>query len=226
MRKLGLILLMTVAGCSSDGSQVNITKTVGAGGGTVSQTDGTSVQIPMGALSSSANITIASVTAPAPAGFVLVGPAYDFGPDGTTFATPVTITLPFDTNKIPSGKSASDIRIFTAARGSTNYTMLQTTLGSGSVSTMASHFTVYLPAAPLPTDMGSSVCTPTCMQTSGGCSCTATCGTQMNLVMCSQPSPSLPPSCFCEINGATQSTTPSISSCSVIMTAYNQCFAG
>jgi hypothetical protein len=225
MKTLGLLLLIA-AGCDNGGGQVNITKTVGAAGGTVMQNDGTSVQIPMNALSMSANITITTVTATAPAGFVLVGPAYDFGPDGTTFAQPVTITLPFDTNKIPSGKSAADIRIFTAPRGSTNYTMLTTTLGSGSVSTTASHFTVYLPAAPIPTDMGSTVCTPTCSQTSGGCKCTATCGSQMNLVQCSQPSPSLPPSCFCEINGATQSIMPSISGCSAVMTAYNQCFAG
>ena len=225
MKKLGLLLLIAF-GCDDSGGQVNITKTVGMEGGTVSQSDGTSVQIPMGALSSSANITIATVSATAPAGFVLVGPAYDFGPDGTTFAQPVTITLPFDMNKIPMGKTASDIRIFTAPRGSTNYTQLTTSLGSGSVSTTASHFTVYLPAAPIPSDMGSGGCTPTCSQISEGCQCTATCGSQMNLVQCSQPSPSIPPSCFCEINGQTQSIQPSISNCSGVMSAYNQCFAG
>src|SRR6185295_11824138 len=101
MRNLALLFVL---GCSSGGSQINITQMVGNGGGTVSGGDGSQVIIPGGALSMSTSITIVQVSAPAPAGTVLVGPAYNFGPEGTIFGNPVTITLPFDPSKIPSGK--------------------------------------------------------------------------------------------------------------------------
>jgi hypothetical protein len=191
-------------GCSGN-NQINITKTVGTEGGVVSGSDGTSVNVPMGALGMSTNITITPVTVTAPPGTVLVGPAYDFGPNGTQFSTPVTITLPYDPAKIPSGHSASEIVIYTAPSGTTNYTATSTTFGSSSntVQTSASHFTVYLPAAPTgggpPMDLGS--CTPNCTSTSTTCGCTETCNGHTYVMMCSG---STTVSCFCEIDGATQ----------------------
>ncbi len=235
--KAYLMIALVAVGCGGS-SGVNITKMIGPTGGTVSHTDGTSVTIPMGALSTAANITITSINAPAPAGTVIVGPAYDFGPEGTTFASPVTITLPIETSKIPSGRTANDVLIYTAARGSTQYTVLQTGIGSGTATTETSHFTVYLPAVLAPgavSDLGSmhdmsNSCSPSCSLTSGGCGCTQTCGTTVYSMFCSQGSSGTTGggsvSCFCEINGQTQSATPTLDSCSDstgLMSAFSQC---
>src|SRR4051812_8227416 len=200
------VLCLLVLGCSSS-AQINITKSVGAEGGTVSGSDGTSVVIPMGALSMSSNITISPVDAAAPSGTVLVGPAYDFGPDGTTFTQPVTITLPFDSAKIPAGRTSADILIYTAARGATNYQVLQTSVSGNTVQTSATHFTVYLPAVVSgggpPMDLGpAGNCTPTCTSNTGSCGCSETCSGHTYVLSCSG---STSVSCFCEIDGMTQS---------------------
>jgi hypothetical protein len=233
---------MMLVACNDSGAVNITTKPVDKSGGTVSGSDGTAVAIPMGALGSTTTISISSVTVPAPAGTVIVGPAYDFGPAGTTFAQPVTITLPFDMSKIPTGHTAADVRIYTAPKGSTNYTQLTTTLMSGFVQTTSTHFTVFVPAAPAATttttdmaggggvaDMATgscAPCTPTVLSTSPSCSCTGTCGGKTYLVQCSGETTTGPFSCFCEINGATQSSPiPQITMCSpsIIMSAYQQC---
>jgi hypothetical protein len=215
-------------GCSSGSAQINITQMVGNGGGTVSGGDGSQVVIPGGALSMSTNITITTVSAPAPAGTVLVGPAYNFGPDGTTFSNPVTITLPFDSSKIPSGKSAGDIVIYTAPSGSTNYLPLATSVSGNTVQTTTTHFTVYLPAVTVGGsggDLGSSgACTPTCSPSSGGCTCTASCNGHVYALFCEDTTS---PGCYCEIDQATQTKLiTGFSSCTqsnLSTTIFNQC---
>ena len=231
--KACLLIVALATGCSDGGSQVNITKPVGTGGGTVSGSDGTSVTIPMGALNSQANITISSITVAAPAGTVIVGPAYDFGPEGTTFAQPVTITLPIDPSKIPSGRTAADVKIYTAPKGSTNYTTLVTTAGSNNtVTASTTHFTVHLPAAPAAAVAGSDMamadcqsCTATVMGSNMSCSCTGKCGGKTYLVQCAQETTTTPPFCFCEIDNQTQSTSPKIDTCSdtLVKQAWRQC---
>jgi hypothetical protein len=201
------LFVLVLAACSSS-PQLNITKSIGTAGGTVANGD-SSVQIPAGALGTTANITIAAVDAPAPANAVVVGPAFDFGPDGQVFAMPVTVTLPYDTAKIPSGKSAGDILIYTAPLGSANYTALSATVAGNTVQTQTTHFTVYLPAVPTTTavDLGMQsnpdlACgVPSCFPTSsspGGCECTQSCRGQ-NFVMSCTGSTSA--SCTCAVNG-------------------------
>jgi hypothetical protein len=231
------IALLAALGCDSS-STVNITKPVGNSGGTVSDTSGNGVQIPMGALSSQAMITVSSVSAPAPAGTVAVGAAVDFGPDGTTFAQPVTITLAYNASMIPAGRTASDIVIYTAARGSTQYTPLPTTVQSATlVKTTTTHFTVYVPAVSMatvsgdlssaPTDMASSTnCVPVCMTTSGGCTCTGTCSGQTVVLGCAQEVTTSPPSCYCEVNNQTMagpSPAPTSASCSTVQGFFMKC---
>jgi hypothetical protein len=167
------------------------------------------------------------VSAPAPAGTALVGSAYNFGPDGTTFSNPVTITLPFDSSKIPSGKSAGDIVIYTAPSGSTNYVPLPTSVSGNTVTTTTTHFTVYLPAVASGGgggDLGSSACTPSCSPSSGGCTCTGNCNGHVYQLFCFDTTS---PGCYCEIDQATQSKTISgFTSCtqSNLSTAiFNQC---
>ncbi len=220
MKGFALIALVA-AGCGGT-SGVNITKMIGPSGGTVSHSDGTSVTIPTGALSSAANITITSVDAPAPAGTVIVGPAYDFGPEGTTFASPVTITLPIDASKIPAGRTANDVLIYTAARGSSQYTVLQTGIGSGTATTTTSHFTVYLPAVLAPGavadmashgDLAAANCSPVFTPGTSSCMISESCNGHTYFMQCNVGGSSSSSNCFCEIDGATQSSAINVSSC-------------
>lgn len=72
---------------------------IGASGGTVNGPNGATIVIPAGALSQNTNIAIAqsSTGAPAlPSGLTAVGEMFALTPHGTQFATPVTITIPFN----------------------------------------------------------------------------------------------------------------------------------
>ncbi len=71
---------------------------IGPAGGTVSVAEGpfagASVTIPAGALQTEELITIAPGTELSEPGFIVWGPALEFGPPGTQFALPVQISLP------------------------------------------------------------------------------------------------------------------------------------
>jgi hypothetical protein len=230
---MALALLATL-GCNNPDNQINITKTIGSAGGVVDTGTGSSVNVPPGALGMNTNITITKVDVPAPAGRILVGPAFDFGPDGTTFSQPVTITLPFDSSLLPAGTSASSIVIFTAPLGSTQYTPVATTVASNTVQTSTSHFTVYAPTVAAPSDMGFSnsnpdfsiaSCSPMCTTGTSGCSCTETCSTTTITMTCT-PTGSSGFNCTCKANGSPLSFTPSVLDCtnaSQLNSAFLQC---
>ena len=79
---------------------------IGTAGGTVSDTSGAKVVVPAGALTTNTAIAVAqsATGAPAlPAGVTAAGPIFAFTPHGTTFATPVTITVPFDPTSVATG---------------------------------------------------------------------------------------------------------------------------
>lgn len=79
---------------------------IGPAGGTVTGPNGAKVAIPAGALATSTPIAIAQTTAgspPLPAGLTTAGLMFAFTPHGTTFAAPVTVTLPFDPASIAAG---------------------------------------------------------------------------------------------------------------------------
>jgi hypothetical protein len=73
-------------GGGAAGSQV-----VGTSGGTVTQ-NGVTLTVPADAVPANVAITVAPTTAPA--GYALASEAFQFGPSGTTFAQPVTVTIP------------------------------------------------------------------------------------------------------------------------------------
>jgi hypothetical protein len=62
--------------------------------------------IPAGALTTTVDVRIAEEAAGAPSlpnGFVAVGPVLAFTPHGVSFVSPVTVRVPFDPTKLPSG---------------------------------------------------------------------------------------------------------------------------
>jgi hypothetical protein len=115
---------------------------IGPAGGSVSTSDRTSVTVPAGALAGAQSVTITpSPASPGPARAALVGPQYVFGPEGVTFSKPVTVTLAFDPARIPAGKSASDVKVYTAPVGSTAFTTLPTTpVDATHVAAQTTHF--------------------------------------------------------------------------------------
>ena len=112
IRQLPLLVgLLTAAACGSptqDGPPPPPPPATGLGpaGGTVSGPNGAQVVVPAGALAANTAIGVAESSAgspPLPAGLATFGPMFAFTPHGTTFAVPVTITVPFDPASVPAG---------------------------------------------------------------------------------------------------------------------------
>jgi hypothetical protein len=105
---------------------------VGPNGGTVMADDGTTVDIPAGALTEEVTITIeANPYAPALTQAQALGVAHLFLPEGQKFQKPVSVTMEFNPASLPAGATPETVQIFTAPGGSNFYQSLDTKL-SGS----------------------------------------------------------------------------------------------
>jgi uncharacterized protein YjdB len=90
--------------------------TVGPAGGTVATSDGAvSLVIPQGAVSSPVPITVAPSTNAPPT--QAVGAIFHLGPEGTTFAAPVTLSVAYPPAGIPSGVAESSLRLSSSQAG-------------------------------------------------------------------------------------------------------------
>jgi uncharacterized delta-60 repeat protein len=95
------------AGASLPAAPPQITR-VGVAGGSAAGPDGSSAEVPAGALTQDVDIGIAASDAgapPLPADVSRIGTIYAFTPHGTTFAQPVSVTVPFDPAQLPAGSS-------------------------------------------------------------------------------------------------------------------------
>jgi alpha-tubulin suppressor-like RCC1 family protein len=92
-----------------------------ATGGTVATADGVvALTISSGALGESqVGISVAPVAESSlpPAPTLIPGTTYDFGPDGTTFDTPVTLSIGYDPAKLPAGVEERALGLFTVVAG-------------------------------------------------------------------------------------------------------------
>jgi uncharacterized delta-60 repeat protein len=109
---LSLALALSACGGGDDGDQSGAANSqptqsgIGAAGGTVAGPDGSKVEIPNGALAVVTQIAVDQTSAgapPLPARLTPIGQMFAFTPHGTTFAVPVTITMPFDPGAVPAG---------------------------------------------------------------------------------------------------------------------------
>jgi hypothetical protein len=222
MKKLGWMVALLAIGCGDGGSMT--AKSIGAAGGSVSAGDGTKIDVPGGALAAETMISITSTpNAAAPGATTLVGTPQTFGPEGAQFTKPVTITLAFDASKLPMGKTAADIVIWTAPAGSTNYVATEVTkvVDASHVSTEVSHFSVFAPAV---RGSGAS-CVVACTKGANGCGCTATCMGKAYALECNTLG-----ACACKLDG-TQTTVIETSSCanetpSTLFKAYSRATNG
>jgi uncharacterized delta-60 repeat protein len=127
---------------------------IGNAGGTVHGPSGAQVVIPAGALSQNVAIEVAqsSAGAPAlPAGINAVGEMFAFTPHGTTFASPVTVTVPFDPARVTAGATPA---LYKTTAGQAGWETVPGATVNGSTMTASitsfSHAVVATPAPPPP----------------------------------------------------------------------------
>src|SRR4051794_6366367 len=80
------------------GSGATTTKVISSSGGTITVSGSAGVitlTLPPGAVTNDTVVTITETTDPPPSGYTTYSPVFKFQPEGTTFAKPITISLPF-----------------------------------------------------------------------------------------------------------------------------------
>jgi uncharacterized delta-60 repeat protein len=140
-------LLLALAACGGGGdaqppppAPVPAGTPIGPAGGTVT-IGGATLTIPAGALSRSMIITAtsSSSTAGLPEAATIEGLVFDFGPNGTTFTSPVTLTLP-----LPTAPAANERAVISYLDPATNqWVNLYSTVSAGQISAQVSHFTSF-----------------------------------------------------------------------------------
>ncbi len=131
---------------------------VAASGGTAATPDGKArVDVPSGAVSDSVVLSVATAPdslLPSASDSRLVGPAYEYLPDGTQFSKAVQISIVYDPANVPSGASEGSIRLHTVqdgqwvpVTGSTVDTTIHTVTGQ------STHFSIYGALAAQPGDL-------------------------------------------------------------------------
>jgi alpha-tubulin suppressor-like RCC1 family protein len=96
---------LTLAACGGSGDAAP-PPMIGAAGGTVTGPNGAQVVVPAGALAANTAIAVDQSSAGSPAlpiGMNAFGAMFAFTPHGTSFAAPVTVTLPFNAASVPAG---------------------------------------------------------------------------------------------------------------------------
>lgn len=118
-------------------------------GGTVTAPDSPiTLSVPPGALSSPVGITLTPLSPSAvpanDAGAPALG-AVDLGPDGTTFAVPVTLTMPWNPAELPAGVPAEDLAIYLVdASGAWIELPVTIDLANHTISAQLEHFSRYV----------------------------------------------------------------------------------
>lgn len=120
---------------------------IGPAGGSVSVTSGemagTSVTIPRGALSTTIPITVQKTSPLEINGIQQWGPALAFGPPGTKFAVPVTISLPIP--PVPEALTPASFLVLHSDGGSDVKVLLPNALNDGDtrISVQTDHFSTF-----------------------------------------------------------------------------------
>ncbi len=115
-----------------------------AGASFSDQSSAVTIVVPPGALTATRNITVMPAASPPPNDRLMPGTAFDFGPNGITFAQPVSITIKYDQTKLAAGSPEDGLQLYevvgtgwrVVAGSSANTT-------NHAVTGNVSHFTVY-----------------------------------------------------------------------------------
>jgi hypothetical protein len=107
-----------LAGCGGGGDGTWV-PAIGPAGGTVTGANGATIVVPPGALTQEVELRITEIdpaAATLPVGVERVSAVYALTPHGTAFAVPVTVTIPFDPAKVPTGRSVQFLKTTDAAQ--------------------------------------------------------------------------------------------------------------
>jgi ZU5 domain len=123
-----------------------VSATVGPSGGTLTHPSGASVTIPPGALTTTITVTIQGIDPPSASAVdgTPISQGFILGPEGQTFARPVTVTLPFDPSVV-SGVDSRELVIESAVTGTASF-LEQTSVVDVTANTLVArtlHFSTY-----------------------------------------------------------------------------------
>jgi len=104
------------------------------------------VLVPPNALAENEYITLTQKPSENLPTYVMVSEIFDIGPNGTTFNTPSTITLPYDETKIPPGVSEDDLAIYRRASSGDNWERVGGTVNqaTSTISAQIDHLSEYV----------------------------------------------------------------------------------
>lgn len=117
---------------------------IGSAGGTVTGPGGAQVVVPANALAQTTSVAVAQSSAGSPAlpsGFTSFSAVYELTPHGTTFAQPVSVTIPFDPAQLPAGAVPALFK--TDAQGGWER-VPHATVGANTVSAQVSSFSWFI----------------------------------------------------------------------------------
>ena len=130
---------------------------VSSDGDAVHAKDGSGVVVPPGAIAAGLAVSVAQAPAPAPPdqkrqddsssklGLTPAAPAIQYGPEGTQFAKPVTIEIPYDPSKLPGNavENALAIHYWNPGTGAWEYLTSSVDAQNHVVRAQTSHFSLY-----------------------------------------------------------------------------------
>ncbi|HVZ76717.1 MAG TPA: hypothetical protein VG818_01905 [Gemmatimonadaceae bacterium] len=118
---------------------------VGASGGVVQTADQrVTLNVPAGAVSKDVVISVTPVSNPTNDEHVAANSVYQFGPEGTQFAQPVTLKLAYDSTALPAGTDPASLRISTFVNGAWQVVdNITVDSASHTVSGQIHHFSIY-----------------------------------------------------------------------------------
>ncbi|GAH41292.1 unnamed protein product, partial [marine sediment metagenome] len=116
------------------------------GFGSINDTDDVSVEIPAGAYLCDMNVTISKIRNPQKPPSNNRTFLYEFGPSGTTFSEPVTITIPYNATSLVSSPSAYWYNPLTglySQEGITDVEVIQISSGLYALRFKTTHFSIF-----------------------------------------------------------------------------------
>ncbi len=100
----------------NNGNQPTVVGTIASSGGTLTAAGGAVVlTFPVGAVSNSVEITVDETSQVPNSNGLVTGTTFEFGPDGTTFAEPVELTIAYNGANIPTGLSEVSLGLYEAS---------------------------------------------------------------------------------------------------------------
>ncbi len=133
--------------CVGDTGECTVQKKIGLPGGMISAPDGTTLEIPFGALSEDTIISLRAVPdLVMPQGITRLGEAVLVEPEWLELSTAATLTMPYDASLIPPGTDPQLVNIREAMTGSLAYRGVSSEKDAVQMRAEIEQFRVFVPA--------------------------------------------------------------------------------